>query len=364
MHKWALRTTHPGALFQELQGRQHTALPNETPDVQIYANDFPAFVFQAPPGPYQGGGILDQFGLAKETAILHIRWLVFVHFFSGFRREHDLHSVLESASLPNASQIIVVSVDMCMQRRDGNLATEHATAWWINRIRSGQIFGAGGGPPCESFTAARFLSEGPRPLRTGQHPSGLPALNKREWSQALVGSKLQYFIFEILLELAFCGGCAFVEHPQWPLWARAHDPASIWATRAARLCRLLRCFSVVSFDQCLYGSIAQKPTTILLLRLDSFRHETLRTGCGGRCPHGRDAHIRLQGRNESGEFKTAIGKIYPGGLNRALGRAIFQYVATTFGDKPPPAELPKEFSCFAHQVFEAENVVQSDFQSA
>ena len=70
-----------------------------------------------------------------------------------------------------------------MQRREGNLASDTATAWWLARVRAGQLIGAGGGPPCESYTAARFLDNGPRPLRTGTHPDGLPALNRREWTQ-------------------------------------------------------------------------------------------------------------------------------------------------------------------------------------
>ena len=362
--RWMIRTPNPGTLFQELQGRQQGRQPDEQPEVKLFENDFPAFIFQAPPGPNQGSGILDQGSLARETAILHIRWFVFVHFFSGYRRTNDLHSVLQQSPMPDGSQMIVISVDLCMQKRDGNLASDHATSWWINRIRSGQIFGAGGGPPCESFSAARFLPDGPRPLRTGTHPSGLPALSRREWSQVTIGSRLLYFIFEILLELAVLGGCAFLEHPQWPLWALAHDPASIWSFQAARLCRLLRCFSVVSFDQCLYDSVARKPTTILLLRLDSFRHETLSRGFGGRCNHGRDAHEGLKGHTERGEFKTAVGKIYPSGLNISLGRAIRQFAISTFGNEPPQAALPEELFCYTQQIFAADEVVQPDFHAA
>ena len=88
--KWSLRTTAPGARFQELQGRKDTNTPEEEPNVRLFAEDLPAFIFLSPPGPDQGGGAFDQFGLAKETARLHIKWLVFAHFFSGFRRKADL----------------------------------------------------------------------------------------------------------------------------------------------------------------------------------------------------------------------------------------------------------------------------------
>ena len=152
-------------------------------------------ICQAPPGPNRGGGSLDQIGLAGETARLHIKWYVFVHFFNGYRRQHDLPGILEQAPLPAGSQLLTISIDLCMQKRDGNLAADTATSWWIARMQAGQLIGAGGGPPCESFTAARFQDNGPRPLRTGQHPDGLPALNAREWQQLRIGSRLVFFIF-------------------------------------------------------------------------------------------------------------------------------------------------------------------------
>jgi hypothetical protein len=43
----------------------------------FFACDVPAFILHAPPGPNRGGGMLDQIGLAKETALLHIRRFVF-----------------------------------------------------------------------------------------------------------------------------------------------------------------------------------------------------------------------------------------------------------------------------------------------
>ena len=256
---------------------------------------------------------------------------------------------------------MVISIDLCMQKKDGNLATDSATAWWIQRVRTGQLLGAGGGPPCESYTAARFQGDGPRPLRTGAHPHGLPALNRREWTQVKIGSRLVYFIFEIILELAAAGGCGFVEHPQWPLWAIQHDPASIWSSKQARLLKTLACCSVVSFDQCIVDAPAKKPTTLLLLRLDSLRHELLRTGHAGRCPHRAGAHEKLQGRSDQGVFRTAVGKVYPPGLNKAIGRAVCRYARATFAGELLHSGLPESFFCFRQQIFEDNDVVQPDF---
>jgi hypothetical protein len=70
-----------------------------------------------------------------------------------------------------------------------------------------------------------------------------------------------------LLELAIIGGCGFIEHPQWPVWAVSHDPASIWATMQARLCKTLHCCSVVGFDQCIVGARAKKTHDVAALAL-------------------------------------------------------------------------------------------------
>ena len=202
---------------------------------------------------------------------------------------------------------------------------------------------------------------GPRPLRTGSFPNGLPALCRREWEQVRIGSRLVHFIFEILLELAVIGGCGFIEHPQWPLWATHHDPSSIWATTMARCLKSLACCSVVSFDQCIVGSPAKKPTTLLLLRLDSLRHKLLQTGHAGRCPHHAAACERLQGRNEQGDFRTAVGKVYPEDLNRAIGQAVCRYAETTLLCELLHNQLPEPFHCFRQQIFEDAEVVQPDF---
>ena len=64
-------------------------------------------------------------GYLKPAQILGGLYLIVcVHFFTRFRRPHDLHSVLDQKSLADGSQILLVSVDLCMQRRDGNLASD------------------------------------------------------------------------------------------------------------------------------------------------------------------------------------------------------------------------------------------------
>ena len=82
-------------------------------------------------------------GLARDAARLHIRALVVVHFFSGYRREGDLHQIVEQAAQDNGDQIFVISVDLCMQRQKADLATHTALVWWKSRAYAGQLISVG-----------------------------------------------------------------------------------------------------------------------------------------------------------------------------------------------------------------------------
>jgi hypothetical protein len=57
----------------------------------------------------------------------------------------------------------VLSIETCMQKIEGNLASSKAFQFWMHQITTGQVCGMGGGPPCETFTAARLLEGGPPP---------------------------------------------------------------------------------------------------------------------------------------------------------------------------------------------------------
>ena len=250
---------------------------------------------------------------------------------------------------------------MCMQKVEGNLACSSAFQLWMTQIRTGQVCGMGGGPPCETFTAAGLLEDGPPPLRAGSWPLGFPNLRLRSWQQCMVGSRLIRFLLEAIACLACTGGTGFLEHPQYPLWAIKKDPVSIWQAWEVRLLRTLGCIGITSFDQCVFGSPATKPTTILHLRLPGLRRRLLTTGLSGRCHHGAQAHERMSGRDDQGEFKTARAKVYPEGLNRAIAEGIHEFVLSTFSDLETETEMPAGFSQFAEAVFAPMDVIQPDY---
>ena len=284
-----------------------------------------------------------------------------VHFFSGYRREGDLHQIIEQAVQTNGDQIFVLSVDLCMQRQKADLATHSALVWWKSRAYAGQLISIGGGPPCETYTAARQSDDlGPRPLRSNLEPLGLPGLTAKEWNQIHIGDRLLRFLLDMLLTMALMGYSGFVEHPQYPTWTRREDVTSIWCLRATKLLRRLNCVTVVSFDQCTCGAQGRKPTTLLLVRLSQVRRSLLALGRGGRCDHHRGAHQALIGKQEDGTFQTAKAKIYPYGLNLVLGQAMHAFAVDHYTDKVA-AVLPDEFAPYTEQFFMDHTEVQRDY---
>ena len=370
--KMSARRPSDTLAYENLQGRQVSSKEPQDPKLWWQTSDLPAFVFQSMQGWDCGKGAYSMYGLAREAALLHVRALVSVHFFSGFRRVGDLHDIIEhqvlaSGVLASGAHVFAISVDLCMQRQSADLAKPGALQWWYNRAASGQLVSAGGGPPCETYTAARMHQMpgggGPRPLRSGTHHTGLPALTKKEWAQVWIGDALLHFLLDILAILAALGMSGFLEHPQFPTWCIAHNPASIWALEATKLLKGLQCCSIVSFDQCIVGAPAKKPTTLLLIRLPEVRHSLLQKGRVGRCNHLPNAHEALIGKQSDGSYQTAKAKVYPPGLNRVLGQAMFSFAAK-LSTGTEDRQLPTEFHPFLQQTFEEHTVIQPDYHGA
>ena len=350
--------------FHNTQGRRIEQTPAPSKDVWWTKADMPAFVLHSPQGTDQGHGAYDMSGLAKEAAMLHVRSLVIVHFFSGFRRHGDIHTIIDHHVQRTGAQIFTISVDLCMQRQHADLATAQAAKWWTASIHAGQVVSAGGGPPCETFTIARRMDDdGPRPLRSRDHPQGLPGLTRKEWAQVHISNKLLRFMLEILHALAATGYSGFLEHPQYPTWLQSVTSASIWTMEVVRHMKRMHCVTVVSFDQCTCGALGRKPTTLLLVRLPEVRHRLLLQGDWGRCNHEPGRHGPLIGRQQDGTFQTSKAKIYPEGLNDIIGTAMFRF-ALQHDSNAVESTLPQDFFPYLEQSFQAHDTVQPDFHGS
>ena len=97
-----------------------------------------------------------------------------------------------------------------------------------------------------------------------------------------------------------------------------------------------------------------------LLRLRSFAVNIRSLGIAGRCAHAPGTHPRLQGRNKSGFFCTAIAKIYPPRLNALLANAICQFAQSLSEVLPAVEPLAPELYELNRTDFDVDRV-QPDF---
>jgi hypothetical protein len=353
--KWLLRTQIPGRAFEGLEGFcEHTdvASAEET--------DVLPFLMQTNGGYLKGhAGVFQHYGLAAEAARLHITSLVFVHFFSGFRRCGDLQHCIEHHAVEEGRHMFCLSVDICLAKQHSDLTDSKTKQFWISRILSGQIIGIGGGPSCETWSAARHGPEGPPPVRSYDLPWGLRKLSMRQWQQVRTGTKLVQFLVELLCYAAHAGLCGFLEHPQFAVWLMKQRPASIWMLEILRLMARLECVQICSFDQCIYGLDAKKPTTLLLLRLETFKDVTFTKGLRGRCSH-RHGHRPLQGIEDGGQFATARAKVYPKAMNETLALAVSRFLATRQVEETWH-QLPDDLQELVSNNFVDSSTVQPDF---
>ena len=352
--RWSARIPNTGRAYEGLDGYcEH--FDEDTEEVEILP-----FLLQSNGGKVQGeAGIYMHFGLAAEAARLHITCFIFVHFFSGFRRRGDLQHCIENHEIVGNHQIFCISVDLCLAKEFSDLTDSDTKEFWIQKMRQGQVIGVGGGPSCETWSAARHMPNGPMPLRSYDSPWGIAGLTGRQWDQVSTGTKLVQFLIDLLVVAVQIGLCGFLEHPQFPLWLMKVRPASIWMLPALRTLARLECVQICSFDQCIFGLDATKPTTLMLVRLHTFKDVTMTMGRRGRCSHFTN-HKPLQGIQPDGSFATARAKIYPEAMNKALATAVSRFL-TERQLQSGQSMLPTDLQKLNTADFTDMSIVQPDY---
>ena len=248
-----------------------------------------------------------------------------VHLYSGRRRSGDFHAMMEQllAAIPNAN-IRILSLDTAVDPRL-NIHDMKLWTFLLTVATEGRLIGLLQGPPCETWSSARFHKQldehdnevrGPRPLRSAQQPWGLALLTLAELAQIFTGNCLLLKGLYLAVIVALRGGAVFLEHPAIP---HNEEYPSIWRLGLVRL--LLRqphaLMRRITVEQWRFGSVGIKPTTLMYAnaplpaalqqcQLDSVQR-----------PEGL-----LIGKNSSGQYKTAAAKEYPEALNRSFAIAL------------------------------------------
>ena len=243
-----------------------------------------------------------------------------VHLYAGRRRDRDFHEhmqrFLDASTEPWISSIYVLSIDTAIDEERMNVHSERLWRFLITAARQGRILALLLGPPCETWSSARFekiLDEfgqelrGPRPLRGLDECWGLSGLSLQELSQISIGNSLLLRGLWLAVSVALRGGSAILEHPAPP---HQPDRPSVWKTGIfGLLLRGGKLFRRHTFKQWQFGAAGVKPTTLLYANakvpeaLDEFAMLNL-----------RKPDQPLIGRTSDGKFCTSAAKEYPSQL--------------------------------------------------
>ena len=173
----------------------------------------------------------------------------------------------------------MLSLDTAVSVEYGNLLTGTVSWNTLEAIYlSGRVAATLCGPPCETFSEARYTpapSEDvrwPRPLRSADRLFGLEGLSMRELKQCAVGSEFFLQCIWVLCVHITCGGVFIGEHP-----ARPTDDTrpSIWTSPIVQLLLSLPDLHLHYIAQYCWGADAVKPTGLLTWALPFFRCDLL-----------------------------------------------------------------------------------------
>ena len=258
-----------------------------------------------------------------------------VHFYAGRRRKGDLQEKLEALSSPPGVTLHIISLDI-IYGPEADLFDPAVRKRWLDGFHQKRVLAFFAGPPCESWSRARFVqltNSKVRPIRSAQTPWGLVSLAVRELRQVLTANVLMLFSLLCLTIQSINGHFGMVEHP-----ARPHESykPSIWNTRLWSFLKQLH-ITELAIAQGYYGAISSKPTILAFaLRLPWLEGLFRQFRTTQELPKGETI-----GRNDDGTFRTAILKEYPEGLNSAIAAAFDRWHSTTsFMHDPTP--LPTE----------------------
>ena len=282
---------------------------------------------------------------------------IILHAFSGRRRVGDYQWHLDQ--LCNAAEgflLHVVSLDLVIDTKYGDLSDQQAQAFWLHGINQGWVHGFLGGPPCATWSKARAVRLGdaehghkrqPRPVRSATELWGLAALTIRELVQTGDGNNLLGFCLEALAGLAALHRTGILEHPAEP---DGDELPSISKLPILQLVLALPGARRIKFAQGLLGADSPKPTELLALNLPTLPKEIVDWRVAPDLPSHRNI-----GLGKEGEFLTAQLKEYPPALCAALAGSTVAAMRA----------MPVSDEIFAEERFLAQcsSMVSNDFGS-
>ena len=242
---------------------------------------------------------------------LQHRTLYFLSLCSDLRRSGDPQFFMDKESRSHCIPVITLSLDIANSEKFGDIL--HPNVWkrLVDLARAGLIIGMLMGPPCETWSLARFrelleCAFAPRPVRHATNLWGCDDIRFKELQQVLVGNDLlRIAIFLFAIVMAF-GGTGIIEHPAFLHMAPEGAP-SIWKL-AETIWLRANGAKLVTVDQCRFGARSRKPTSLLTCNAQPLWAKPCAIyRCNCRSGH----NYTLEGFDDQGNFKTAAAKTYP-----------------------------------------------------
>ena len=179
--------------------------------------------------------------------------------FSGHRRFGDL-----GCWISWNTALTPICLDLAIDQKLGNILD---MGLWTHLVHNRKVLACHAGPPCETFTEARWLDlqnpRKPKPPRTARYPWGLLGRSLREVKQGAMGTILFFRTVYFLLLVHASGGATTLEHPRGPL-DTPEEGGERWAVWFSAMLRRFQQDAHVGTVQFLQGPLGQpfaKPTT-------------------------------------------------------------------------------------------------------
>ena len=290
---------------------------------QVATGDFICQTLKPPPQPSLGSGLVLIFetfsGTGRVTACLRKLGVSAAH-----AVDHCVHN--EAAALPLLADLTTPEGrELCW--------------FWLRSPLLVAVFAA---PPCGTSSRAREipcydsrgnLLSSPQPLRSQQHPDGLPTHAGSDRVRVSKANALYHFLSDVVDDCHRRNVLCAIENPQRSWY---------WATSA--FCRIKHiCAHAVSFDHCAFGGPRPKRTTIAST-LPCFA--SLAKDCPG---EACAAKHEPWGLGPAG-FATKQETAYPPELAASIAHALARHACRLGWNPEAPLQQPRSLQTACQSV--------------
>ena len=124
-----------------------------------------------------------------------------VYFFAGARRKSSMRGELLKACAGTGVRVDLSEIDVLQGGDSHDLLRGSLQAYWLEKVRKGEVDAILASPPCCTFSRARnSAGPGPRPMRSRSHPRGMPHLDGPSRAAARNANDLVDFTVRVVSE--------------------------------------------------------------------------------------------------------------------------------------------------------------------